>query len=106
MDVHDFPIPVKLGWVLVNYRDLENYIEAVYGRKVSIPATYEKGNDSFLTLDLLFVAKGTVDMEFHDKDMAEWQESNDLYVDLESVMCDLVLRGVFPAANYLIEISW
>jgi hypothetical protein len=101
-----FPIPVTLNTVILQYRDLERLIEEVYGRKISIPATYEMHNDSYHSLRLNDVEEDAIDMNLHNEAMDEWKAETNEYVDLELVMCDLILRGVFPARNYLIEVWW
>lgn len=102
----DFPIPVTLNTVIVQYRDLERLIEQIYGRTVSIPATYEMHNDSYHSLNLNDVEADGIDMDLHNEAMDEWKTAMDEYVDLELVMCDLILKGVFPAKNYLVEVWW
>jgi hypothetical protein len=105
-DATEFPVPVTLDVVVINYRDLERLIEQIYGRVVSIPATYEMGNDSYHDVDVTFVAKGDLDIELHNTLMQGWLEDKSQYVDIEGVMCDLVLKGVFPARHYFIEVYW
>lgn len=102
----DFPIPVVLNVVLVGSNDLERLIEQIYGRKVSIPASYEMGNNSFYNVDLDGVDESDLNMGQHRNDMVKWLKSENTCIDLELVMCDLILADVLPAVNYLIEVWW
>lgn len=102
----DYPFPVTLDAVIVHYSHLERLIKDVYGKEVSIPATFERGNDSYINQDLSGAKAETWDLDGIAKDIEEFRESDTVYVDLESVMADLVFKGILPAKNYMIEIYW
>lgn len=105
-DPLEYPFPVTLDAVIVWYTHLEQLIKDVYGKQVSIPASYERGNDSYVNQDVSTVNPETWDVDGINKDIEEFLQSDSEWVNLESIMADLVLKGIIPAKNYMIEIYW
>lgn len=105
-DSLDYPFPVTLDAVIVHYSDVERLIKDVYGKEVSIPACFEMGNDSYVNQDLSGATPEGWDLNGIAKDIEEWIESYGEWINLESVMADLVFKGILPAKNYMIEVYW
>lgn len=101
-----YPFPVILDAVIVWYKHLEDLIKDTYGEEISIPESYESNNGSYINIDLSEATPDGWNLEGINADIQGWLNSVFQWVDLESIMADLVFKGILPAKNYTIHIWW
>lgn len=87
----------KVVW----YKDLEDFLENVYGIKVDIQQG-EYNNDSYIEFD---VEEFETDSDM-DALITEWVKSDSPYVDWELIGYDLAKKKLLPEGKYLVTIYW
>lgn len=96
----------KETYYTCNYGDLEQLIIDTYGLKnFSIPASMESNNDSDIDLgNITDKELDSYDIEAFNTWLTSKEEVLMWRVDL--IMNDLVRKGLLPAGNWLVSVSW
>lgn len=96
----DLPVRGHAATV-VWYKDLEEFLEGIYGIKPDIQAG-EYSQETYIEFEVKdFETDSNVEEEIQ-----EWINSAEPYVDWELVGLDLARRKALPEGNYLITIWW
>ncbi len=87
--------------ISVEYRDLEQFIEAETGHEYDITENEEIGNDTARTYN--------VDDNLSTWELKDWAEfkvgSNKQYI-LRTILCGLCSEGKIQPGKYLVRVSW
>ena len=93
----------KQTYIVVRDRDLEEELEAVFGREFSFAADQEMGNDA----EKIFHVRGTVDQFDQARIEALVNEGQHGHGFLTQALLDeLCKRGRIEAGEYLIRIAY
>ena len=96
----------KTQVIKVEYGDLENFIEEVYGHKHCVVSSEECGNDT--TLAFNGIGKYPEDIDEEDReDFKEWEETGKhMFMGTRQLLEELCLAEHIESGDYLVEIYW
>jgi hypothetical protein len=87
----------------VDFSELENFIERVYGKDIEIPSMLESRNDTTheFNTDHSWYHKSEIEASID-----EWLE-NDEWISLSDILYDLSKnKGLIPSGQWLVRVSW
>jgi O-acetyl-ADP-ribose deacetylase (regulator of RNase III) len=90
--------------ISVDSRDLENFIQEVYGRSIEIVADQEIGNHTLSWH--AHTSPGEQLNDFEEKELNEWVSTGKGTHRLGVIMEDLCNRHLIPTGTYLIDTAW
>lgn len=83
----------------VNYRDLEKFIEKVYGKKIHIPAMLESNNDTTHEFD-------TSDDWGVEDEINGWLKEDE-WIWLGDILSDLANnKKIIPSGEWMVRVYW
>ena len=91
---------------VVSYGQLEDLIEEVYGKKLSVVAAMEWNNDSIYEL---FSGKSEDPGPENMAQLEEWVKTGKdggYWGIVDHIMYDLWLKGKIPDGHYLVKVCW
>lgn len=86
----------------VDYGDLEQKIEEVYGRSYEIPCNEECGND----VSLQFTASGTNSVGWQVDKVNDFTSGKGGMYILDCILNDMAFNGHIPDGNWIVRVSW
>jgi len=92
----------KMVSYVVDYNDLETFIDNVYGKHFSFTEDQESGNDSSHEFS---VSKEKLD-KYEQKKLEEFVNDGDYCFSTSLIMNDLCNKGLIKPGHYIIRVCW